>query len=332
ARDAGHAPERSGVHRVGRRRVCDGQGAGPAGRNLVRQLLGRGVLRRVAGGQAGPARQHRGRGVSRQQRALPEQGHLRLAASRQLSGRQGTGDLGRRRNRRRHMRLKTLIVHGGHGPDPATGAVNVPIYLSSTYAQERPGVHRGYEYSRTGNPTRTALENLAAELEGGVRGLAFASGMAAMSTVLSLLDAGDHVVVGDDVYGGTYRVVARGFKRLGIPATYADTADPEDLARRMRPETRTVIAEPPTNPLSKVADLRALADVAHRAGAWLVVDNTFMTPYWQQPLTVGADIVVHSATKYLSGHSDVVAGLVVVKDVELGERLHYLQNAVGGVL
>ncbi|OUN00314.1 MAG: cystathionine gamma-synthase [Firmicutes bacterium ZCTH02-B6] len=230
------------------------------------------------------------------------------------------------------MRLKTLIVHGGHGPDPATGAVNVPIYLSSTYAQERPGVHRGYEYSRTGNPTRTALENLAAELEGGVRGLAFASGMAAMSTVLSLLDAGDHIIVGDDVYGGTYRVVERVFKRLGIQASYADTSDPEDVARQVRPETRMIIVESPTNPLLKVADLRALAEVAHQAGAWLVVDNTFMTPYWQQPLAAGADIVVHSATKYLSGHSDVVAGLVVVKDVELGERLHYLQNAVGGVL
>ncbi|HEY8417402.1 MAG TPA: bifunctional cystathionine gamma-lyase/homocysteine desulfhydrase [Limnochordales bacterium] len=230
------------------------------------------------------------------------------------------------------MRIHTRLVHGGHGPDPRTGAVNVPIYLSSTYAQERPGVHSGYEYSRTGNPTRAALEQLAAELEGGVRGLAFASGMAAMSTVLSLLNAGDHIVVGDDVYGGTYRVVEQVFKRLGIEASYADTADPADVARHLRAETRMVIVESPTNPLMKVADLRALADAAHSVGAWLVVDNTFMTPYLQQPLALGADIVVHSATKYLSGHSDVVAGLVVVKDAELGQRLHYLQNAIGGVL
>src|SRR5690606_30456606 len=181
-------------------------------------------------------------------------------------------------------------------------------------------------------PTRTALENLAAELEGGVRGLAFASGMAAMSTVLSLLNAGDHIVVGDDVYGGTYRVVEQVFKRLGIEASYADTADPADVARHLRAETRMVIVESPTNPLMKVADLRALADAAHSVGAWLVVDNTFMTPYLQQPLALGADIVVHSATKYLSGHADVVAGLVVVKDAELGQRLHYLQNAIGGVL
>lgn len=230
------------------------------------------------------------------------------------------------------MRFKTRIVHGGHGPDPLTGAVNVPVYLSSTYAQQRPGVHQGYEYSRTGNPTRAALEQLAAELEGGVRGLAFASGMAAMSTVLSLLGAGDHIIVGDDVYGGTYRVVERVFTRLGLAVSYADTADPADVARHMRPETRMVIVESPTNPLMKVADLRALAEVAHKGGAMLVVDNTFMTPYLQQPLALGADIVVHSATKYLSGHSDVVAGLVVVSSPELGERLHYLQNAVGGVL
>lgn len=232
----------------------------------------------------------------------------------------------------RTMRPKTLMIHGGHGPDPHTGAVNVPIYLSSTFAQQKPGVHQGYEYARTGNPTRAALERHIAALEGGVRGLAFASGMAAETTVLSLLSAGDHVIVGDDVYGGTYRVVERIFTRLGLTASYADTSDIDAFAAHFRPETRMVIMESLTNPLMKISDLKRVAQVTHDAGALLVVDNTFLTPYFQQPLLLGADIVVHSATKYLSGHSDVVAGLVAVKDEELGEQLHYLQNAMGGVL
>ncbi len=230
------------------------------------------------------------------------------------------------------MRPKTMMVHAGHGPDPHTGAVNVPIYLSSTFAQESPGVHKGYEYARTGNPTREALERHIAGLEGGVRGFAFASGMAAETTILSLLSAGDHVIVGDDVYGGTYRVVERVFTRLGIRASYADTSDIDDFASKFRPETRMVIMESLTNPLMKISDLKRIADITHDAGALLVVDNTFLTPYFQQPLLLGADIVVHSATKYLSGHSDVVAGLVVVRDEELGERLHFLQNAIGTVL
>lgn len=230
------------------------------------------------------------------------------------------------------MRAKTMMVHAGHGPDPHTGAVNVPIYLSSTFAQQRPGVHQGYEYARTGNPTREALERHIAALEGGVRGFAFASGLAAETTILSLLNAGDHVIVGDDVYGGTYRLVQQVFTRLGITASYADTSDIDAFAAQFRPETRMVIMESLTNPLMKVSDLKRVAEVTHEAGALLVVDNTFLTPYFQQPLTLGADIVVHSATKYLGGHSDVVAGLVVVKNEELADRLHYLQNAMGGIL
>lgn len=230
------------------------------------------------------------------------------------------------------MRLKTMVIHGGHGPEPHTGAVNVPIYLSSTFAQQKPGVHSGYEYSRSGNPTREAVERLIAALEGGVRGFAFASGLAAESTIISLLSAGDHVIVGDDVYGGTFRVVEHVFKRLGIEASYVDTTDAAEFARHMRPNTRMVIMESLTNPLMKVSDLKQLAKVTKAAGALLVVDNTFLTPYLQRPLALGADIVVHSATKYLSGHSDVVAGLVAVNDEQLGERIGYLQNAMGGIL
>lgn len=230
------------------------------------------------------------------------------------------------------MRPKTLLIHGGAGHDRSTGAVNVPIYLSSTYAQEAPGRHRGFEYARTGNPTRAALELLIAQLEGGARGLAFASGMAAVSAVLSLLSAGDHVVVGDDVYGGTYRVVAKVFGRLGIAATFVDTTVTAAVEAALTPHTRMILVESPSNPMLKVSDIAALAKVAHGAGALLAVDNTFLTPYWQNPLTLGADIVVHSATKYLSGHSDVVAGLVVAATEELGEKLHFLQNATGGVL
>lgn len=230
------------------------------------------------------------------------------------------------------MRPKTLVIHGGHGPEPHTGAVNVPIYLSSTFAQEAPGVHSGYEYSRSGNPTREAVERLTAALEEGVRGFAFASGLAAESTILSLLSAGDHVIVGDDVYGGTFRVIENVFKRLGIDASYADTTNIDEFQTHLRPNTRMVIMESLTNPLMKVSDLKQLAAVTKAANAWLVVDNTFMTPYLQKPLTFGADIVVHSATKYLSGHSDVVAGLVAVADEELADRIGYLQNAMGGIL
>jgi cystathionine gamma-lyase / homocysteine desulfhydrase len=230
------------------------------------------------------------------------------------------------------MRIKTRLIHGGIEGDPHTGAVSVPIYQVSTYKQEAVGKHKGYEYSRTGNPTRHALETYIAELEGGARGLAFGSGMAALSTVLSLFSKGDHLVVGDDVYGGTYRVITRVFSRLGLDATYVDTSNPAAVEAAIRPETKAIIMETPTNPLLKVSDIAALSAIAKAKGIMLMVDNTFMTPYWQNPLELGADIVYHSATKYLGGHSDVVAGLVVAKDAKVGEELHFLQNAIGGIL
>jgi cystathionine gamma-lyase/homocysteine desulfhydrase len=230
------------------------------------------------------------------------------------------------------MRLKTRLIHGGIEGDPLTGAVSVPIYQVSTYKQEAIGKHKGYEYSRTGNPTRHALETYIAELEGGARGFAFASGMAALSSVLSLFNKGDHIIVGDDVYGGTYRVVARVFTRLGLEADFVDTGDLAAVERAIRPNTKAIIIESPTNPLLKVTDIAAIAQIARNKGVLLAVDNTFMTPYWQNPLDLGADIVYHSATKYLGGHSDVVAGLVVTKTNELGDELHFVQNAVGGIL
>lgn len=230
------------------------------------------------------------------------------------------------------MRLKTRLIHGGIDGDPYTGAVSVPIYQVSTYKQEAIGVHKGFEYSRTGNPTRHALEAYIAEIEGGARGLAFGSGMAALSTVLSMFNKGDHIVVGDDVYGGTYRVVTRVFLRQGLEASFVDTSDLAAVEAAIRPETKAIIMETPTNPLLKVSDIAGLAQIAKAKGVLLAVDNTFMTPYWQNPLDLGADIVYHSATKYLGGHSDVVAGLVVAKDAKLGEDLHFLQNAIGGIL
>lgn len=230
------------------------------------------------------------------------------------------------------MHKDTQCIHGGVFGDPETGAVSVPIYQVSTYKQEEAGRPKGYEYSRTGNPTRSALERLIAELEHGERGFAFASGMAAISTVLMLLEQGDHLIVGDDVYGGTYRVLSQVFNRFGLHVSYVDTSDAAQVEAAWREETKAVLLETPSNPLMKVTDLEAVAEVTKAHEALLIVDNTFLTPYWQQPLDLGADIVLHSATKYLGGHSDVIAGLVVVKDEALGERLHFLQNAVGGVL
>ncbi|SDC38619.1 cystathionine gamma-lyase / homocysteine desulfhydrase [Melghirimyces thermohalophilus] len=230
------------------------------------------------------------------------------------------------------MRIDTKLIHGGVFGDEQTGAVNVPIYQVSTYKQDAVGQHRGYEYSRTGNPTREALEKLIAELELGTRGFAFSSGMAAISTIFSLFDQGDHLVVGDDIYGGTYRVMSGVFNRLGIRSSFVDTSRPEEVAAAIRPETKAVYMETPSNPLLKVTDIQKLANICRERNLLLIVDNTFLTPYWQNPLELGADIVVHSATKYLGGHSDVVAGLIAVKDAELGERLHFLQNSIGGVL
>lgn len=229
------------------------------------------------------------------------------------------------------MRFNTKLIHAGFDTDPSTGAVNVPIYQVSTYKQEEVGKHKGYEYSRTGNPTRAALEALIAELEGGTRGLGFASGLAALTTILMLFNAGDHLVIGNDVYGGTFRLQDKIFKRFGLEATYVDTSEPPNAEAAIRPNTKALLIETPTNPLLKVTDLAAMGRLARDRGLLFVVDNTFMTPYWQRPLEHGADIVWHSATKYLGGHSDVVAGLIVVKDEELGNRLAFIQNAAGGV-
>jgi cystathionine gamma-lyase/homocysteine desulfhydrase len=230
------------------------------------------------------------------------------------------------------MKLKTKLIHGGIDGDPNTGAVNVPIYQVSTYKQEGVGKHKGYEYSRTGNPTRFACEELIKDIEGGVRGFAFGSGMAAISSIVMLFEQGDHFIVGDDVYGGTYRVLTKVFDRFGIDVTFVNTSDLEAIRGAIKENTKALFLETPSNPLLKVSDIPAVAQVCKEKELLLVVDNTFMTPYWQNPLQLGADIVMHSATKYLGGHSDVVAGLVVVNDAELGEKLHFVQNSVGGVL
>lgn len=227
----------------------------------------------------------------------------------------------------------TLTVHAGYTPD-STGAVMPAIYATSTFAQPAPGQHTGYEYSRSGNPTRHALEANIAALEGGIQGFAFASGLAASATVLELLDQGSHIVAVDDIYGGTWRLLDRVRKRTaGLSVTYVDPADLTTLEQAITPQTRMIWVETPTNPLLKLADLRAIAELAQRHGVISVADNTFASPALQRPLELGFDIVVHSATKYLNGHSDVVAGLAVVgRDKELAAQLAFLQNAVGGVL
>ncbi|MGC4375879.1 bifunctional cystathionine gamma-lyase/homocysteine desulfhydrase [Fictibacillus sp. Mic-4] len=230
------------------------------------------------------------------------------------------------------MKRKTKLIHGGIDGDSHTGAVSVPIYQVSTYKQEEIGVHRGYEYSRTGNPTRFALEELIADLEEGKRGFAFGSGMAAITAVMMLFNSGDHVVLTDDVYGGTYRVMTKVLNRLGIDSTFVDTTDLSEIERAIKPNTKALYIETPTNPLLKVTDIKAVAKLANERDLLLIVDNTFNTPYWQNPLSLGADIVLHSATKYIGGHSDVVAGLVVVNNADLGEDLHFIQNSTGGIL
>ena len=232
------------------------------------------------------------------------------------------------------MKFETLSIHAGQYPEPATGALMPPIFQTSTYQQEAVGKPRqGYEYARTKNPTRLALETCLAALEGGSGALAFASGMAATDIVLRLLSEGAHVLAGNDVYGGTYRLFDRVLRRFGLDFTFADTTDPESVAAALTPATRMVWLESPTNPLLSVSDIHAVAEVvhAHPGRPLLVVDNTFATPYLQRPLELGADIVVHSTTKYLGGHSDVIGGAVVVKEGELFEQLAFLQNAVGAV-
>ena len=227
----------------------------------------------------------------------------------------------------------TLAIHAGQSPDPSTGAVMTPIYATSTYVQESPGVHQGFEYSRSHNPTRFAYERCVAALEGGTRGYAFASGLAASSTILELLDAGSHVLCMDDLYGGTYRLFERVRRRsAGLDFSYADLSDDAAFEAGLRPETRMVWIETPTNPTLKLVDIAAVAAKARARGLIVVVDNTFCSPMLQRPLALGAHIVMHSATKYLNGHSDIVGGMVVVgDDTALAEQMTFLQNAVGGI-
>src|SRR5688572_22602855 len=233
------------------------------------------------------------------------------------------------------MKFETLAIHAGQEPDPNNGAVMTPVYFTSTYMQDGVGRPRqGYEYSRTQNPTRKALQDCLAALEGGTYGLVFASGLAATDMVLRLLDSDAHVLAGNDVYGGTFRLFDKVLRRYKLDFTFADTTDPESVAEALTPSTRLVWLETPTNPFLRITDIRAVAEMvhAHESHPLLVVDNTFATPYLQRPLELGADIVVHSMTKYLGGHSDVVGGAVILKDQELAEKLAFLQNAVGAVL
>lgn len=229
------------------------------------------------------------------------------------------------------LQFETRAIHVGQAPDPATGAVITPIYQTSTYAQAAVGEHLGYDYSRTDNPTRTALQECLASLEGGRFGLAFASGMAAITTLLLYLRAGDHVVVGDDVYGGTYRLFQRVFTDFGLEFTFVDMTDGEATRAALRANSRLVWMETPTNPLLKVVDIEEIVRIAHERQILVGVDNTFATPYLQRPLELGADLVMHSTTKYLGGHSDVVGGAIVTSDAALYERLKFLQNAAGAV-
>lgn len=230
------------------------------------------------------------------------------------------------------MKPKTRLIHGGIVGDEATGAVSTPIYQVSTYKQEAVGKFKGYEYSRTGNPTRHALEELIADVEFGHAGFAFGSGMAAISSVMMLFSAGDHIVLTDDVYGGTYRVINKVLNRFGLEFTFVDTGNLAEVEAAVKENTKAIFIETPTNPLLKVTDIEAVSAFAKSKGLLTIVDNTFMTPYLQNPISLGADIVVHSATKYIGGHSDVVAGLVVVNSAELAEQVHFVQNSIGAIL
>lgn len=227
------------------------------------------------------------------------------------------------------MKFSTKAIHSGQEADNATGATIVPIYQTSTFTQESIGVHKGYEYSRSGNPTRTALEECLASVENAKFGLAFSSGLAAATAVLSLLNPGDHVVSMDDIYGGTYRLFEKVFAQYGISFSYVDGTDIDALAASILPETKLVWIETPTNPLLKIADISAIAEITKQKGILLVVDNTFATPYFQRPIDLGADIAVHSTTKYIGGHSDVIGGAVVLNDEQLYEKIKFYQNAAG---
>ncbi|MDA3972829.1 cystathionine gamma-synthase [Enterococcus thailandicus] len=230
------------------------------------------------------------------------------------------------------MHIQTKLIHGGISEDPTTGAVSVPIYQTSTYRQNGVGQPKKYEYSRSGNPTRFALEELIADLEGGVQGFAFSSGLAGIHTVFSLFEPSDHVLLGDDVYGGTFRLVDKVFSKIGLEYTIIDTSDLKQIEQAIQPNTKALYLETPSNPLLKITDLKTSLAIAKKHDLLTIVDNTFATPYFQQPLALGADIIVHSGTKYLGGHSDVVAGLVTTNKADLAERIGFLQNAMGAVL
>jgi len=230
------------------------------------------------------------------------------------------------------MGFSTDAIHAGQEPDPATGAITVPIYQTSTFVQEELGKHKGYEYARTSNPTRAALERNLATLERGTRAFAFASGMAAINAVMTLFKAGEHILAGHNLYGGSFRLFERVLKDFGLAFSYVNTCRPEEIDKAFQPHTRLLFIETPTNPVMEITDISAASTVAHRRGALLAVDNTFMTPYFQRPLELGADIVIHSTTKYLNGHSDGVGGAVILKDPALAARLQFIQNAAGAIL
>jgi cystathionine gamma-lyase len=227
--------------------------------------------------------------------------------------------------------FETRAIHAGQSPDKTTGAIMTPVFLTSTYVQRSPGQHLGYEYSRTGNPTRKAFEECLASLESGTHGFAFASGMAAIHTILNLLKTGDHVIAGDDMYGGTFRLFDKILKGHGFEFSYVDLTKPEEFSKAIRPHSKLVWLETPTNPTLKLADIAKISDIARARGLLTAVDNTFMSPYFQRPLELGADIVMHSTTKFINGHSDVVGGAVVVRDAELAEKLAFLSNSLGSI-
>ena len=234
---------------------------------------------------------------------------------------------------KKYKNIETTLIHGGVSIDECTGAVNVPIFLSSTFKQDVLGERRqGWEYARTGNPTRQALETLIADVDGGVAGFAFASGMAAISTAIELFESGDNILISSNVYGGTYRILDKVFSHLGITYTIVNTEDEEEFKKAIKEKTKAILIESPANPLLTITDIKKISQIAHKKGLKVIVDNTFMTPYLQRPLALGADIVVYSATKYMGGHSDVIAGLLVVNSEKLKERIAFLQNSVGAVL
>lgn len=231
----------------------------------------------------------------------------------------------------KNLGFSTRAIHAGQTPDPTTGAIMTPVYLTSTFVQASPGVHKGYEYSRTGNPTRKAYEDCLASLEDGTHGFAFASGCAATTTVLHLLKQGDHIIAGDDMYGGTFRLFDKVLRHDGMNFSYLDLTNAENLKEAIRPETKMVWIETPTNPTLKLVDIQRICEIAHAKNILVAVDNTFMSPYFQRPLTLGADIVVHSTTKYVGGHSDMVGGAVVTNKKEIAERIAFLSNSMGTI-